>query len=604
MRRAWGTMSVAAAACLTAAAVAGPVPAALGAGKVPTTAVANYSMQNDTGTVMNDSAGANNGSIDAGAAAAGLDTHAATQDGFGYQWAAPTVANDARVVLVGDSSDLNPDDREFAVEAKIKTSATDGVIAQKGGSTTAGGQWRVQLQGGLVSCLFRSDTVQGAVKSKAPVNDNTWHTIRCELTSGGTAVYVDGDRVNHQNKPVTGVSNADAVTVGGKVGCGSVSTCQYYVGLVDYLTVFKGARLDNQAPSAKFTADCTANDGTCDFDATASTDPDGSIDSYEWSWTNDGTFVTSTVTPTHDFGTPGVYTVKLRVTDNEGATDSAVHTVTVLTGDPGSRPRQPAATAGDHSATVTWKPPSLDGDGPVTGYTVTSFPDGKTCTTAAGVLTCDVTGLTAGTSYTFRVRAETTVGPSANSKQTNAVTPYGKPGAPKKVTARPGDKQAKITWTAAAPHGKAVTSYVITRLPGGVKKSVDGSKRSTVFKKLKNGNTYHFTVAAVNAAGKGKATSSGKVTPIGPPTRVKGVTATGGNNAAVIKWKAAKPNGSPILHYRIDSSDGQHRVVGGKATSVKFKFLKEGKSYKFRVRAVNKGGNGAWSAWTAPVKIH
>ena len=215
-----------------------------------------------------------------------------------------------------------------------------------------------------------------------------------------------------------------------------------------------------------------------------------------------------------------------------------------------------------------------------------------------------MTGLKAGTPYTFRVRAESTVGPSANSKETNEVTPFGKPGAPAKVTAKAGNHQAKVTWTPAKPNGKAVSSYVVTRFPGGVKKRVDGSARSTVFKKLKNGHAYHFTVAGVNAAGRGKATASKNVTPAGVPTKVTGVSAKGGNNSAVVKWSAAKPNGSAIAHYKIVSSDGQHRVVGGKALRVKMTFLKAGHSYKFRVRAVNKAGDGPWSAWTKPVRVH
>ncbi|HSS68189.1 MAG TPA: fibronectin type III domain-containing protein [Nocardioidaceae bacterium] len=598
-------LNAAAAAFIATGLAITPFAGATAANKAPTNVVANYQMENDTGTTMADSAGTNDGAIGAGAAVAGLDTHAAIGAGFGYQWATPTVVNDARVVLVPDSADLDPGSGEFAVEAKIKTSATSGVIAQKGDSATAGGQWRVQLQGGQVSCLFRSDTVQGATKSKSLVNNNQWRTIRCELTATGTTVYVDDVKDGHQNKAVTGIDNADTTTVGGKVGCASVNSCQYYVGQVDYLTVFKGGALDNVAPVAKFTTDCTANDGTCSFDASTSTDSDGTIASYEWDWTNDGSFEGSGINPTHDFVTPGTYSVKLRVTDNDGATDSAVHSVTVLTGTPSSRPRQPAATAGDHAATVTWKRPSADGQGTITGYTATSFPDGKTCAAiGADTLTCDVTGLKAGTAYTFRVRAESTVGPSANSKETNAVTPFGKPGAPAKVTAKAGNKQAKVTWTPAKPNGKAVSSYIVTRLPGGVKKTVDGSARSTVFKKLKNGHPYHFTVAGVNAAGRGKATASKNVTPAGVPSKVTGVSAKGGNNSAVVKWSAAKPNGSAIAHYKIVSSDGQHRVVGGKALKVKMTFLKAGHSYKFRVRAVNKTGDGPWSAWTKPVRVH
>ncbi len=603
MRTAWKTVSVAAVACLTGTLVASPVSAAPAARKAPTTVVANYQMQSDTGTTMADSVGSNDGVIAAGAAAAGLDTHAASEDGFGYQWAAPTVVSDNRVVTVADAAELDPGSQEFAVEVKVKTSATDGVIVQKGLSTS-GGQWRMQLSGGQASCLFKGDTVQGATKSSILVDDNQWHTIKCELTATGTTVYIDDAKDGHQLKPVTGVDNTAPLWVGGKTGCGSVATCDYYVGLVDYVRVYQGASLDNQPPVAAFTSDCTADDGTCTFNAAGSSDPDGSIATYEWDWTNDGVFDGTGVNPTHDFVNPGTYSVKLRVTDNEGATDSAVHSFAVLTGTPPSRPREPAATPGDRAATVTWKPPSVDGDGTRTGYTVTSFPDEQTCTAAAAAMTCDVTGLKAGTSYTFRIRADSTVGPSADSKETNTVTPFGKPGAPAKVTALAGNHRVKVTWTAAKPNGKPVSSYIVTRFPGGVEKTVDGSARGTVFKKLKNGRAYHFTVAGVNAAGQGQATDSETVTPAGVPTKVTNVTAKGGNNSALVKWAAAKPNGSEVLHYKIESSDGQHRVVDGSVLKVKVNFLKAGHSYKFRVRAVNKPGDGPWSAWTKSVKVH
>jgi hypothetical protein len=58
-----------------------------------------------------------------------------------------------------------------------------------------------------------------------------------------------------------------------------------------------------------------------------------------------------------------------------------VHSVTVSNGQVPSKPRDPAATAGDHSAEVTWSKPSSEGDNPITGYLVTSSPDDKTCST-------------------------------------------------------------------------------------------------------------------------------------------------------------------------------------------------------------------------------
>jgi hypothetical protein len=82
-----------------------------------------------------------------------------------------------------------------------------------------------------------------------------------------------------------------------------------------------------------------------------------------------------------------------------------------------------SAAPGDSQASVTWTKPA-DGGSTITGYTVTSAPDGKTCTTSnADTLTCDVTGLTNGTAYTFTVTATNGVGTSAASAASSSVTP-------------------------------------------------------------------------------------------------------------------------------------------------------------------------------------
>lgn len=64
------------------------------------------------------------------------------------------------------------------------------------------------------------------------------------------------------------------------------------------------------------------------FDGTASSDPDGNIVSYNWDF-GDGN-VGSGQTPVHIYTTPGTYNVTLTVTDNAGATDSAMTTATIV----------------------------------------------------------------------------------------------------------------------------------------------------------------------------------------------------------------------------------------------------------------------------------
>ena len=90
---------------------------------------------------------------------------------------------------------------------------------------------------------------------------------------------------------------------------------------------------------------------------------------------------------------------------------------------PPSAPQSVTATAGDTTATVTWQAPASPGSSAITAYQVTSAPGGGTCLASAPALTCEVTGLSNGTSYTFTVRALNAAGWSEASAPSNAVTP-------------------------------------------------------------------------------------------------------------------------------------------------------------------------------------
>jgi PKD repeat protein len=82
----------------------------------------------------------------------------------------------------------------------------------------------------------------------------------------------------------------------------------------------------NQAPTAAFTTDVDRL--SIDVNGSGSGDPDGSIASYAWSW-GDGSPDGSQQTSSHTYATPGTYTVRLTVTDSEGATATTTQDVTV-----------------------------------------------------------------------------------------------------------------------------------------------------------------------------------------------------------------------------------------------------------------------------------
>jgi PKD repeat protein len=84
------------------------------------------------------------------------------------------------------------------------------------------------------------------------------------------------------------------------------------------------------APVAVFTASCASL--TCSFNASASSDPDGTIASYAWAF-GDGTSGTGSA-PTHAYAAAGIFTVTLTVTDNLGATGTKTQTVTTTNAPP------------------------------------------------------------------------------------------------------------------------------------------------------------------------------------------------------------------------------------------------------------------------------
>ncbi|GCE76119.1 PKD domain-containing protein [Cellulomonas biazotea] len=131
----------------------------------------------------------------------------------------------------------------------------------------------------------------------------------------------------------------------------------------------------NQLPTAAFTTDAT--DLTLAADATSSTDPDGVLTGYAWTF-GDGT-TGEGKTATHTYAAGGDYEVTLTVTDDRGGSAQHVTTVTVVA------PNQAPVAAFDATATdltvAVDGSASADADGTLTAH-AWDFGDGGTGTGA------------------------------------------------------------------------------------------------------------------------------------------------------------------------------------------------------------------------------
>lgn len=81
------------------------------------------------------------------------------------------------------------------------------------------------------------------------------------------------------------------------------------------------------------------------------------------------------------------------------------------------------AVAGSTRATLSWDRPLDNGGSAITSNVITSTPGAITATVAGDVESGAITGLTAGTAYTFTVRAVNAIGTGVASVASNSVTP-------------------------------------------------------------------------------------------------------------------------------------------------------------------------------------
>lgn len=149
-------------------------------------------------------------------------------------------------------------------------------------------------------------TLQAAVWGASQTEPTTWQLQVTDSTSG---LQVPG----HVGLAVSATSSA--------------SNGPFTVRVDDLTSIGPGgvSEVPNKAPVPAFTV--TTDDLDLAVDAAGSTDPDGTVTAWAWSF-GDGATATGR-TAAHTYAEGGTYTVALTVTDDDGATTTATQQVTV-----------------------------------------------------------------------------------------------------------------------------------------------------------------------------------------------------------------------------------------------------------------------------------
>ncbi|WP_105567534.1 Ig-like domain-containing protein [Microbacterium halophytorum] len=324
------------------------------------------------------------------------------------------------------------------------------------------------------------------------------------------------------------------------------------------------------------------------------------------------------VTPGADFH--GTMTVMYRVQDATGDPEREAQARVELTvkGRPGAPTEVTGSEEMNRSAIISWRPPPSNGE-PITGYTVTSV-QGPEVSQECPATTCTITGLTNGQEYSFAVTATNAVGESEPSPPSPPVTPDVKPERPNapRITDFD-DRSLDVAWQAPANEGTPIESYTLSISPaapdGTSQKTFPAGTLSHTWTGLQNGQSYVFSVAAKNGAKEPSDTSreSAANSPAAPPNapgkpQISGAEPVGDESQMTVKWgqvTGGAANGDPVQRYQVQRTGGgagntNVGVVSAPTVTKTVRVPISTENYTYRVRAENKAGWGAWSAWTDP----
>jgi hypothetical protein len=257
---------------------------------------------------------------------------------------------------------------------------------------------------------------------------------------------------------------------------------------------------------------------------------------------------------------------------------------------------------GNGEVRLTWATPPFMGIAP-TGYRITPYL-GSTALAPVevGVINeATITGLTNGSTYTFRIVTLSANGPSAFASF--PPTLIGAPGTPSSQRAIAGNGEARVLWATPPSMGIPPTGYRITPYLGPVPQTpVEvGPVNEATITGLTNGATYTFRIQTLSANG----TSGPAVTPavtIGVPSHPSSLRAFAGPGEARLTWSPPPFMGVAPTGYRITPYLGstlQAPVEVGAVNTTTIAGLTPGATYTFRIVTLSPFGESIFATFPA-----